>query len=319
MEIPVPEPSTDEHDTAENPDGESQRNDDEAVVDDVIEDADKTKEKAPPKMKSVTVDKWIHLNSQPPLWMRYVKFHWCHSAIFHGWLSSDPKNVSDEEYKLLYQGTFKDYNDPLSWSHFSLTMESGIAIRALLYLPASLGDNFWTSAQSKAEGVKLMVKHVFITSDFGRDALPKWASWLKAIVDGMLSPTLSNCLWHSCPQADDLPLNVSRETLQSTVFLKQIKQAIIKRLIQLFTRVAEEDSEKYSKLVKAYNTVLKLGTIEDTKNQAKLVPLIRFHTNQRNETSLDDVSIVIRVMIDNTTKCPPRISILKIRSRARSK
>jgi heat shock protein beta len=84
MEIPVPEPSTDEHDTAENPDGESQRNDDEAVVDDVIEDADKTKEKAPPKMKSVTVDKWIHLNSQPPLWMRYVNFHWCHSAIFHG-------------------------------------------------------------------------------------------------------------------------------------------------------------------------------------------------------------------------------------------
>jgi heat shock protein beta len=86
-------------------------------------------------------------------------------------------------------------------------------------------------------------------------------------------------------------LNVSRETLQSTVFLKQLQQALIKRLIQLFARVAVEDSETYSTLIEAYGTVLKIGAAEDTKNREKLAALTRFSTNRRKETSLDQVNI----------------------------
>jgi heat shock protein beta len=90
--------------------------------------------------------------------------------------------------------------------------------------------------------------------------------------------------------ADDLPLNVSRETLQSNSFLKQIKQIIIRRLIQLFSKIAEDDQEKYAEITKVYGTVLKLGASEDSKNREKLAALVRFDTNQRNGTSFDSVS-----------------------------
>ena len=90
--------------------------------------------------------------------------------------------------------------------------------------------------------------------------------------------------------AEDLPLNVSRETLQTTTFMRQIKQALLKRILMLFNRILEEDEEKFKELIKSYGTALKLGAVEDRKNQIKLASLVRFHTNQRNMTSLDDVS-----------------------------
>ena len=89
--------------------------------------------------------------------------------------------------------------------------------------------------------------------------------------------------------AEDLPLNVSRETLQSNRFLKQLKQMIIKRMIQLFTKISEEDPEKFEKIQEVYGSIIKLGAVEDSKNQAKLASLTRFSTNQRNKTSLDQV------------------------------
>lgn len=90
--------------------------------------------------------------------------------------------------------------------------------------------------------------------------------------------------------ADDLPLNVSRESLQNASFLRQIKQAILKRIIQAFTRLAEDDPDKFNEAQKVYGKVFKLGAAEDSKNRDKLVPLTRFVTNQRNVTSLDEVS-----------------------------
>jgi len=83
-------------------------------------------------------------------------------------------------------------------------------------------------------------------------------------------------------------LNVSRETLQSTKFLKQLKQVILKRLIQLIARLAEEEPEKFNELQKNYGSVLKLGAVEDKKNRDKLAALTRFSTNQRNNTSLNE-------------------------------
>lgn len=85
-------------------------------------------------------------------------------------------------------------------------------------------------------------------------------------------------------------MNVSRETLQSSSFLKQIKQIIIRRLIQLFSKIAEDDQEKYAEITKVYGTVLKLGAAEDNKNREKLAALVRLSTNQRNGTSFDSVS-----------------------------
>ncbi len=82
---------------------------------------------------------------------------------------------------------------------------------------------------------------------------------------------------------------MSRETLQHTKFLKQVKQIIMKRLIQLFAKLAEDDPEKFEKVQEVYGTVIKLGGIESSQNREKLAALARFSTNQRNTTSLDQV------------------------------
>ncbi|KLO10241.1 heat shock protein Hsp90 [Schizopora paradoxa] len=225
---------------------------DEVVVEEVEESADEVKEKEV-KMKTVVVDEWKHLNPLPPIWMR------------------DPKDVTEEEYKLFYKGTFKDMDDPLAWHHFSGDSGSGVSFKAIIYLPATLVQNFWQQAvERSAKDIRLMVKRVFITSDLGDEPLPKWASVVKAVVD-----------------ADDLPLNVSRETLQHNKFLKQVKQIIMKRLIQLFAKLAEDDPEKFEKVQEVYGTVIKLGAIESSQNREKLATLARFPTNQRNSTSLD--------------------------------
>jgi heat shock protein beta len=87
--------------------------------------------------------------------------------------------------------------------------------------------------------------------------------------------------------ADDLPLNVSRETLQSNRFLRQLKGIILKRLIQLISKIEEEEPEKFEKIQNVYGSILKLGAVEDTKNREKLTAHTRFPSNQRNVTSLD--------------------------------
>lgn len=84
-------------------------------------------------------------------------------------------------------------------------------------------------------------------------------------------------------------MNVSRETIQNASFFRQIKQVILKRVIQAFTKVMEDEPERFTEVHKVYGNVFKLGALEDSKNSDKLVPLIRFVTNQRNSTSLDQV------------------------------
>lgn len=98
--------------------------------------------------------------------------------------------------------------------------------------------------------------------------------------------TLLTCIL----SAEDLPLNVSRETLQSNRFMKQLRSMIIKRMIQLFTKIMEgEDEKKIEKMQEVFGSVIKLGAVEDAKNREKLVSLARFTTNQRNNTSFDQV------------------------------
>lgn len=229
-------------------DNDTPQDDAEAIIEDTMP------AEAAPDPKKVLVGRWEHINSQPPLWTR------------------DPKTVSDEEYHLLYQATFKDFREPLAWSHFTGDSGSGVSFRAIIYVPSYLDETFFSKPlESNSRDVKLLVKHVFITSDLGEYNLPKWASWVRVIID-----------------AEDLPLNVSREMLQSSAFLKQIRGIVLRRLIQLFTRISEEDPEKFAEISKVYRTVLKLGATEDQKNRGKIAPLLRFDTNQRNATSLDD-------------------------------
>lgn len=143
-----------------------------------------------------------------------------------------------------------------------------------------------------------MVKRVFITSDLGEHSLPKWASWVKVVIDGKLEAFATYFSLITDIIAEDLPLNVSRETLQSSKFMKQLKSIIVKRIIQLFSKISEgDDKEKLDQMQETFGSVLKLGAVEDTKNRVKLASLARFTTNQRNNTSFDQVSHVQQLAI----------------------
>lgn len=113
-------------------------------------------------------------------------------------------------------------------------------------------------------------------------------------------------------------MNVSRETLQNTAFLRQIKQIIVRRLLQIFTRIADEDPEKFAEVQKVYGNVLKLGSVEDLKNRDKLIPLTRFATNQRNSTSLDEVCAPLRLNGNNCSPLTPH-SISRTRRKDRNR
>ncbi|KAG9016841.1 hypothetical protein FRB93_009371 [Tulasnella sp. JGI-2019a] len=230
----------------------SDADEDDLLVEDAPQE-EAPKEEIPPQTKSITVPVWEHLNNQPPLWMR------------------DPKTVTDEEYNLFYRATFKDHNNPVAWHHFKGDTGSGVGFRAIFFLPSEIPKDFWNSPKSTTENVRLYVKRVFITSDLGEDALPKWISWVRAIVD-----------------ADDLPLNVSRETLQSTKFMAQIKNVLMKRFIQLMTQISEKDEIKYKRLmVGGYSPLLKLAAIDSPKDQKKFLNLIKFTSNNRELVTLD--------------------------------
>lgn len=205
------------------------------------------------KYRVIFKDTWMHLNEQPPLWMR------------------EPKSVADDEYKALYRSTWNDYTPPLAWYQFTGDA-SGTTFRALLFVPSQLPMNFWNSHKPLNKDVRLLVKHVFITNDLGDDAMPKWLSWLKVIVD-----------------ADDLPLHVSRETLQQTRFLRQLRSSVIKRFVNLMHKLAEGDEKKFKPISDIYNPVFKLGTLEDGKDESKLATLVRWDTNQRSSVTLDMV------------------------------
>ncbi|KAJ3810029.1 Hsp90 protein-domain-containing protein [Lentinula aff. lateritia] len=231
----VPKPTSDTDDTDAD-------DIDEAVIEDVSEEEQTP---APPKMKYITIDEWVRLNGQPPIWTR------------------DPKEVTDEEYALFYNAFFKDFSPPMTWTHFSGDSESGVSFKAIVFLPdkimpTSSEDSYWQQPLlSQSKDIKLMVKRVFITNDLGEDALPKWASWVKVVVDA---------------------------------FLRQLKSIIIKRIIQLFNKMADletEDSEKFEKFYEIFGGILKLGAVEDQKNREKLAAITRFTTNHRNFTTLD--------------------------------
>lgn len=249
-ESPSPENTETEKETPEDKD----EDEDEAVIEEVSDDESDTIKEKEKKTKKVMVDEWMHLNPLPPVWLR------------------DPKDVTDEEYSLLYQATFRDFTPPLAWQHFSGDTGSGVSFKAIIFVPSRLDDKFWSEPLNiPTKDIRLLVKRVFITNDFGNDEpLPKWASWVKVIID-----------------ADDLPLNVSRESLQHTKFLKQIKQIIVKRVIQLLTKTADEDPEKFEKIQHAYGPVIKLGAVESAPNREKLAALARFRTTQRDSASLD--------------------------------
>lgn len=198
---------------------------------------------------------WIQLNEQGPIWMR------------------DPKDLTDEDYKTFYKTLDPTPGaDTLGWAHWRGDSGSGVSFRAMMYIPSKVSDDFWQKAAAGVKNVRLMVKRVFITDDLGEGFLPSWLSFLKVVVD-----------------ADDLPLNVSRETLQNTRFLRQLKRILVRKALDMFSKIANDDPERYQQFSKVFGHALKVGILDsEEKDRNKLAELIRFTSTRSNFTSLEE-------------------------------
>ncbi|CAG8436202.1 8023_t:CDS:10 [Ambispora gerdemannii] len=195
---------------------------------------------------------WSLMNDQKPIWVR------------------DPKEVTDKEYEEFYASFTKDAGGkPLTWIHFKA--EGEVDFRSIIYIPSKAPQDLFKKAEDFVRNIKLFVKRVFITDEFV-DFIPKYLQFIRAIVD-----------------ADDLPLNVSRETLQQHKTLVLIKKRIIKKILDMISTLTQ-DEEKYTTFIKEYGTSLKLGAIEDDRNRKKVAKLLRFPSSYKpgNLTSLDE-------------------------------
>ena len=162
--------------------------------------------------------------------------------------------IPEEEYRQFYQHLAHDFTDPLAWSHNRV--EGKREYTSLLYLPGRAPFDLWQ--RDAVHGLKLYVKRVFIMDD-AEQFLPLYLRFVKGVVD-----------------SSDLPLNVSRELLQQEPEVEAIRGSLTKRVLDMLSKLAKDEPQKYETFWKEFGTVLKEGVGQDVANRSALLPLLRF-------------------------------------------
>jgi len=240
-------------DSEETEEADAEEGDDADADSEVEEDGDDAEaedDKPKTRMVDKTVWDWEIMNANKPIWTR------------------GSKEVEDKEYSDFYKSFTNDSQDPLGKIHF--TAEGEVTFKSILFVPKAAPSGMYSDyGKGTKSEIKMYVRRVFITDEFD-DLMPKYLSFVKGVVD-----------------SDDLPLNVSRETLQQHKLLKVIKKKLVRKTLEMLKKLSKED---YAAFWKEFGTSVKLGLIEDYSNRTRLAKLLRFSSSNSKEdlTSLEE-------------------------------